>query len=238
MINSAYNYLKRIKFNKQETFQLLIMILVVGFVLGIDDGRATAEIDFLWLKNFIAAMLASSLIFFGFTVFVKAFAYWRGYYAEYNWNPLPILFTIFLSFLTYGKLIFFIPGGFNFKPIPHRRLGKFRHGPMHIEKALINLFGIVFVLVIAMLAKSAVSYSMLASNLFSLSLYFALYAVLPIPFRSPGLDILSHSVHFYVFSLIFVFLTTTLLYFLEPVLAILIGIIATIYLFHSVRDKL
>ena len=238
MINSIYNYLKRIRFNKEETFQLLIMILVVGFVLGTDDGRATSQLDLIWLKNFIASMLASALVFFGFVIFVKIFSYWRGYYAKYVWNPFPILFTILLSFLTFGKLIFFLPGGFDFKIIKHRRLGKFRHGPMFIEKAMICLFGIIFVLAIAMISKSFADSSALASNLLSLSLYFSLYAILPLPLKNPGLDILAYSVHFFTFSLLFVFITVTLLYFLDPFWAILIGIIGTLIVFHKLKDRL
>ncbi|MDK2849658.1 MAG: hypothetical protein PWP03_251 [Candidatus Woesearchaeota archaeon] len=237
MINTLYNYFKRIKFNKTETFQLLVMILVVGFILGINDGRPTNELDLIWFKNFIAAMLSSSIVFFSFVVFVKMVSYWRGYYAEYVWNPLPLVFSVFLSFLTFGKMIFFLPGGFNFKVIQHRRLGKFRHGPMFIEKAVIALISIFFVLFIGMITKSFTD-SLLSNNLFHLSLYFALYAVLPIPFKSLGLDILTYSVPFFTFSLILVFITTTLLYFLEPGWAITFGIIGTIIAFNKIKDKL
>ncbi len=238
MINSVYNYLKRIKFDKQETFQLLAVILIVGFVLGLDDGRATSQLDVIWLKNFVASMLASALIFFVFVIFVKIVSYWRGYYAKYVWNPLPLLFTILLSFLTFGKLIFFLPGGFDFRIVQHRRLGKFRHGPLLIEKAMISFFSIIFVLVIAMASKSFADSSLLASNLLSFSLYFSLYAILPLPLKNPGLDILTYSVHFYIFSLLFVFITATLLYFLEPVWAVLIGVIATFVAFNKLKDRL
>ncbi|HDP73893.1 MAG TPA: hypothetical protein ENN46_02975 [Candidatus Woesearchaeota archaeon] len=180
------------------------MALVLGFSLGMNDGRDTIEIDNYWIANFFASFLSAIIICFAFVAIGKLAAGYYGYNAVHEWNPITLLFTITLAFITYGYLIFFVPGCLSIQMDKHRRLGKFRYGPNVMDKAMINLLAVLGMIAVAFLALPFRE-RILGGNLFYLSLLVAMYAMLPIPKSNAGLSVMHASPKFFIFSILFVF---------------------------------
>ena len=230
------NMLASLRFSKKEFNRLLLMALVLGFSLGMNDGRETVEIDDYWIANFFASFLSAIIICFAFVAVGKLVAGYYGYNATHQWNPVTLLFTVTLAFITYGYLLFFIPGSIAIEMNKHKRLGKFRYGPNVADKAVVNLLAVLGMIAVAFLAIPFRE-GILGSNLFYLALLLAMYAMLPIPKSNAGLSVMHFSPKFFIFSILFVFFLCIGLFMFNTFAGVLVSAIGGVAFYFYILSK-
>jgi len=135
-------------------FNLLISILIVGFILGIQIG---------------ITKLQSLKI---------------GYRAEFKiwWYGLGI--GLIVIFLTQGNVWFLVPGGFFFHHLATHRLGWFRYGLNMKDTAISCLAGSFATLMIAVIARLLLFIapeSIILGKVLTISIWIALFSMLPFP---------------------------------------------------------
>ena len=153
---------KYYKFTPSELKGFIITILILGFIVGFNDGRATTNIDWFWIKNLI-----NSILIVTFTLLIRESAHKIaalsvGYRAEYKmW--------------TFGLLIHHMAG---------HRLGFFRYGLDYFGTGLVSATGPIANMLMAVFLKALMYFNPLNQLLQKAILFnivFAVYTILPIP---------------------------------------------------------
>ncbi|MBI4145736.1 hypothetical protein HY489_00170 [Candidatus Woesearchaeota archaeon] len=183
------NYLDKLRnyfwFSSKELVPFLIVVFGLSLIESWDLW-GVQRFDFLFgLSNWLNAFLLV-----GITVFVhhagqRMMALALGFRAEHRlwWNGL--LFGLILAMLSGGNVKFLAATATMEFLLPIHRLGAFRHGANIGTLGKIALAGPVFNVLFAVLIKGlgAVGWlsPVVASQLFSLNIAFALWNLLPIP---------------------------------------------------------
>jgi hypothetical protein len=136
------------------------------------------------IKNLIVALIVILLSMLAHVSLQKAVAIRLGYTATYSYWLNGLLICLFLGFLSFGFLIFILPGAVVLEHVSSLRLGKFRYGTNLKDIARVALAGpIAHMLIVLLLGlfffgmgKSDLLFSIILVNLL-----IAIYSMLPIP---------------------------------------------------------
>lgn len=183
-------------FNKAEVQALLITILILGFVVGFDDGRqqfSTAA----WFFNFFNSILIVALALLVQQSLLRIACLNSGYRPEYKMFFYGLLFCLVLSLVSRGKLIFLLPGFFVVRMLEGHRIGKFRYGIKQVTMGWISLLGPMSNMFLAIFFKALTYIPLLSTNTIiekaiTVNMLFAIYTMLPIPY-SVGLYVFAWS---------------------------------------------
>ncbi len=239
MLNEIRERIKKyVNFEINEFLLIILLGLIIGFIIGVDDGRANASIDIFWYKHFFSSFIAAFIAIFVNIITLKTYGIYLGYKITYKFNSIGNLIALIISFLSYGKIMFFVPGGFESKIIPHLRFGKFRFGPNLFDEAKIGLLSLISNIVIASLLKSFFPQTILVKNIIIANILYAIYGILPLPKTNIGLNILSFSPKFYLFSLYFVVITALLVFLVSPLFCFLLGALLGFIAYLNTYKKL
>ena len=207
------------RFSKEEIEACVISVLALAFIISFNEWGDGSQFDFsIGLINYIKAIIIIGIVLLIQLIAAKLMALYWGFRAEYKLWWYGILFGLGLAFLsgsftnTLGKatIVWFLaPGGIFFHHMGKHRLGWFRYGVNTWETALCCMMGSLGNILLAIFVKIvlyAVPNSIFLSKLLSVSLWFALFTILPIPpLNGSRLFFGSRVTYFYILGLIIAF---------------------------------
>ena len=239
--------MKKTKINKKEVNAFVFSIVLLGFIFSFNKwGVNTFNIE-TGLKNWFRMILVAGVTLSTHLFAQKTIAKKYGSITEYNllkikqyWFtkvthfkkafkkgiPLGPILAIIFSFISNGLIKFAAIGSSKIESIKVLRLGKkFKH-LTNFEVALIALAGPLANILLAIIFQAAlVNYSIPLKPFINMNIAIALYSM--IPFSSlNGSKIFFGSKLTYLFSLIFMIFTTSLLILnIVPLISILLSLI-------------
>jgi hypothetical protein len=138
-------------FSKEEVKSLTIVILLLGFIVGFNDGRATTTIDFLYAFNMISSILIVALAALVHVSIQRIIALNAGYKFTFKIWWYGIAFSLAAAFITNGNVWWILlPGGVIATMLERHRLGKFRYGLNYLPIGLASFSGPVSNILIAL----------------------------------------------------------------------------------------
>ncbi|MFC1696712.1 M50 family metallopeptidase [Nanoarchaeota archaeon] len=185
----SYNWYDKVKryftFSKSEIQGLIVAILVIGFMFGIDDGRATIHvIDSIWVQHLIGMILIVALAFIVHVVIQKVYALKLGFKAQFKPWYYGIMLALLVVLVSRGSLILILPGGVVLSMMAFHRIGYFRYGKNVWTYGFVGMAGPIANLVLAFIFK-LISLTAL-NNIFIekaiiINILMAIFTALPIP---------------------------------------------------------
>ena len=178
-------------FNKKEGRNLILAILIIGFIVGFDDGRQKGT-WLLWLGNLISSIVIVTLAMLVRESAHRIVALSHGHKAEFEvwWNGL--LIGVIFTFLSSGRLWVILPGSIILFIIQKLRLGRFRHGTNPWVIATSSVSGPIAVMGLALFFKLLTNVPFLGSNpliskAVAICVAIAIWSMVPVP-NTDGLN--------------------------------------------------
>ncbi len=235
----SWTNLKRyFKFERKEVFDLIISILVAGFILSFRYWGGT---EFSWsagLKNFFGMSLVAAFSILVVITATKMFGIMRYTKVVYKIWPLGLILSLIFAMFTNGWALVFLMGGFIYQKIGHLRIGEtFQELPLYTRSRVASVvpfahfFLAIFFKILILTGKNTL---LIRSGLI-LNLLMAIYSVLiwaqferfilrkPSNLHSPGLDIWYCSRPWSIFMILFFILFTLLIYNTNIIASIIIS---------------
>lgn len=216
-----------LKLSKDEIKQIIITISIIAFVWSFNKwGDAT--FDFLTgVKNLLIGALFAFIALFINQIGQRVVAVYYGYDPTYEYGMLGLMIALVITFASRGYLIFFFPGAVNIRHLTATRLGEFRYYTNDWEWAKAGFMGpflnICFAIMLAFFKDNPI-----ARQLMIMNILFAIYSLIPLP-GNLGLYLFYPHIHFWTFTVGIVLVATPIMFFLHPILAFFIALIAGIY---------
>ena len=173
---------KYFRFSRIELNNLLLSILILGLIVGFNDGSKTFVFGH-WLFNLFNSILIVFLVLFIHISAQKIVGLRMGYLVEYKIWTIGLVIALVVGLLSGGKLWLLISGGIFVSHMIGERLGKFRYGFNYFQQGIVATMGAVANILFAVVVKviSKFSPSVLADKFVLVSIVFALLSLLPIP---------------------------------------------------------
>ena len=143
---------KYFMFSKEELKSLVIATLILGFVVGFDDGRETFEFLY-WLKNLFSCVLIVALAIIVREAGHRIYALQTGHRAELKLWWFGLITALILSIISFGKITLLIYGGIVVHFMQRHRIGYFRYWLSYNDMGIIALLGNLANLVLAFFFK-------------------------------------------------------------------------------------
>lgn len=121
-----HNIHRYLEFKSKEWLDIGIMAFVMAFIFSFDNWGSEAFNFAIGFSNFSKYFIISFLVMLLYVIAVKAIGIFNGLRVTYEKYTVSILFSVFIAFLTFGKLPIFIPGVLKYESIYNLRVGKFR----------------------------------------------------------------------------------------------------------------
>jgi hypothetical protein len=247
-------YLKNyLKFEKKEIRDILVTAFCLGFILSFKNwGGAYFDIG-VGLKNLIGMFLVALFCMLVAIFVQKLIAIKIGYKAKYKMWILGLLIGVYICFISDGDWYLLLPGGMIISTLELHRIAKHRKMLRLRDKSLILFFGPFTFIVLAYLFRAffiAGATNLLVERAIILNMALAIYTILPIPqlealvprlhFKETanlnGFEIFYWSKTVYIFSLLFIIVLASMLFWTNIisalfVAAILAAIMALIYFY-------
>ena len=230
-----FNLISRINtyftFSRLEIRNLIISILVVGFIVGFDDKKPSGSLGF-WVFNLINSILIVSLAFIVHEAGHRLSGLVAGYRAEYKVWWYGLLIGLILTIISRGQLWVILPGGYMCDMMQRARLGRFRYGINYFTLGLIGYMGGLFNIILAMIFKFMLYIPFFADNALIekailVNVAYAIYSLLPLP-GLDGINVLFASRIAYVSLYSALIVASVLLVFYSIFLAVVGSVIALI----------
>lgn len=245
-----YTLKSHFKFNKSETFSLIIIFFVLGFIFSFNQWDASdASVG---LRNLILATAIVGISLLVKLSLQKLASLKVGYSAEFQtWIPGVLLSTL-LVLLSNGRLMIPIIGAVSYSLIERQRIGHKYQAINFKTIAILCAIGTFTHIILAALMKWMSSYFLtdIMMQGMKVNLLFAVVSVLPIPFimqktyfsnseektlnfrtegdTSEGLMLLFSSRLGYVCVLAFTITSSLLLLAMQPITALVLSLIYAI----------
>ena len=185
-----YGFKKYGTFSKKELKQLLISTIIIGFIIGFNDKRASTSVDTYFIFFMIFSILSAVLAMLIKMSVQRYFLYKFGYAPQYYYSINSLLIGIVLVFATQGKLWFLAPGYTSANLLQAERLGRWRMGYRLVDQARSLFFGIIFLTFCAIFLNIfSTEKTIFLNHMISIFLAVAFYSTLPLP-ECDGLYIL------------------------------------------------
>ena len=140
------------RFSKEEIKSIIIATLILGFVVGFDDGSETFELMY-WLKNLFNSILVVALAILVRESAIRIYALHSGHRAELKLWWLGLGGALIMAIISFGKLPLLLYGGILVHFIPRHRIGYFRYGHSYGDMGMIALWGSIANVVLALIFK-------------------------------------------------------------------------------------
>ncbi len=223
-------------FSKEERRDFIIAILLVGIILGFDDGQPTFELIH-WIVNLLACLLIAAFVIFINLGAQRLLALAKGYVLTHKMFVFGTLGGTIIGLASIGKLVLFAPFELVFNQHEGLRLGRFRYGLNYYEMAVTAMMGPLANLLAAIIFKfiylAIPSFFIL--NIVKLNVFMAVATMLPIP-KLAGSYVFMGNPFLFILVLSLSVVMGLLLFLLPPGWAIVAGgvlslILATVYFF-------
>ncbi len=199
----AYNWIDKVQryyaYSKEELKWLAVSVVVMGFIVGFNDGRDKFVLT-LWLSNLLICIFAVAIAVFAHETAHRIVGLEQGYKTTFKPFFYGLLAGLILSFMSYGKIIFLAYGNAFINIIERHRLGYFRYQLGYFHYGAVSLMGPVTNILLAILFKTLPFIpEPLASKLVLVNIVLALTMMLPVP-GIDGLQVLYASRWLYFLS--------------------------------------
>ncbi len=183
------NYWDKIKryypFNREEKKALIITILVLGFIVGFNDGSKEFILSS-WLLSFFLLLIGIALSVLFHETGHRLVAFPAGFRVEYQLWWYGLVIGIIFAIFSKGKVWILAPGSIWAHHMLIHRLGFFRYGPNTMAFSLISLAGPVASVIFATWIKTIDWLFFAGANaflqkLFIFNLAYAVWSLVPIP---------------------------------------------------------
>lgn len=234
-----YN-LKRYGFSlsKEEFKQILITVLIIAFVWSFNNWGDVTFNFFEGIKNFFLGALFAFIGLFFNQIGQRVVAVHYGYDPIYEYGILGLMVALVITFASRGLLVFFLPGAIHLRHLSASRLGEFRYFTNDWEWAKVGFMGPFLNILLAIVLSIFKSHPIIR-NLMILNLLFAWYSLIPLP-GNLGLYLFYPHIYFWTLTVGIVFAVTLMVFFLNPILTIIFGIMFGVFamVYHYVKiDK-
>jgi Zn-dependent protease len=178
------------RFSKEEIEACIISVLAMAFIVSFDEWGYGNKFDFnVGLGNFIKAIIIMSIIIGLQLMVIKAYALYYGYRAEFKlwWYGIiaGLILAFFSASVSRGAALWFLaPGGIFFHHMAVHRIGWFRYGVNIMETGWTCMWGALSTIMLAVIFKLFLFVfpdSLFFEKAMIVSLWFALFSILPIP---------------------------------------------------------
>lgn len=171
------------KFTPSELKGFIISVLVLGFVVGFNDGRAIGGIDSYYMINMFWSIVIVAISLLIHTSGQRLWSLAIGYRVEYKMWIFGLVFAVILAFITNGRFWLIVPAGFMIHHLAGHRLGWFRYGINYWALGLIALAGPLITLTFVILLKilSAFTFNAILQKFIAFNIIYTIYCMLPIP---------------------------------------------------------
>lgn len=219
-------------FSPKELKNLVLVILILGFVVGFNDGRSEFEI-IPWLFNLFNCILIVALSVFVRETVRRAHALHFGHKVEFKIWVFGLGFSLVAAVVSMGKIPILVYGGMLASILPAHRLGYFRYRLSYHDLAGVSFLTNFSSLVLAVFFKI---FTFLPNPLIQkamvINLLFACTNMLPIPPMDGANIFYAHRVG-YIFALVLILTSSALLYFgsllaaliAAPLIAVIVGVL-------------
>lgn len=244
-------------FRKPEIKDLIISILILGFVFGFDDGKKTFELT-PWLLNFIKICLLSTIALLVHHLSQKITAkkfgcqtkheiwrikhYWFGAKSHFpitlhfgftkiilNSFPLGIFLPIIITFLSDGQLFFAATAMCLISVNKAHRIGRKYIRLTNYETAKITLAGPLANILLAIILKIFSGFNPIFDQLILINSMLAISNMIPLPHLDGG-SIYFGSRPLFAFSFAFIFGCVILLNHLTIISTLILSMLIAIIL--------
>ncbi|MBT3464053.1 hypothetical protein HN451_03630 [archaeon] len=216
--------------SKEEIKQVAITVFMIAFVWSFDDWGGEKFSLFTGLFNFASSALFALICILFNQIGQRFVSVYYGYDPVYEYGMMGLMLAIVITFASRGLLIFFLPGGINVRHLTASRLGEFRYYTNDWEWAKVGFMGPFMNMVLA-IALSPFKSNPFVSQLMFMSILFAIFAIIPLP-QNLGLYLFYPHVHFWTFTVAFVAGTAATVYFLPPVVSLILGFVVGAYMIN------
>jgi hypothetical protein len=197
--------LKRYMFwSASEIKDLLITILVIAFIFSYNDKQPTFEWNY-WLFNYLKHIIIVAIVVTIYDFGHKIASIYMNIRAEYQMWSVGLLIGVIVTILSGGKIYIVLPGGVIFHHLVIQRLGHFRYGLNYFTTGFLAAAGPLALLLAATFFKT-LALAGVAPVLFDritfISLYFAIFAMLPFP-RHDGAQLFFANRNWFIIILFF-----------------------------------
>ena len=213
--------------SKEELKQILITVVIIAFVWSFNKWGDVSFNFFEGIKNlFLGALFAFIALVFN-QMGQRIVAVHYGYDPIYEYGILGLMIALVITFASRGYLVFFLPGGVTLRHLAASRLGEFRYYTNDWEWAKAGFQGPFFNILLAAFL-SLFKANPLMRQLMLMNILFAIYSLLPLP-GNVGLYLFYPHIHFWSFTAGIVLASSAVVFFLNPIFTILIGVLAGIF---------
>ena len=191
------------KIDLYEIQSLAVFTFIFTFISLFHIPEGTGIV--IWLFSFIGLYTFLLLLLVGRLCAQKVFSLMQGYTLHYKPFWEGILFTTFMSVLTFGYVFLPLVGSFQTTFLKRQRLGKFFYGHDYYEHALVVCFTTLLTLSIATLLRVFTLYVdwFILEKAVIFLVVLSIMQVLPMPWLE-GLQVFFGSRTLYTFLLFFV----------------------------------
>lgn len=218
-------------FTRKELQDLLIAVIVTGFVFSFRDWGAGTAVDILTgIRNLIIVTALAALSYLVHESGHRLSALAVGFKAEFKlwWGGL--FASLILAFVSNGIIQLILPGGLVSSLIIRQRMGEFRYGLNYWDNGFVAFFGPFANLILAMATKVLLYFlpgNWMLQKLLLMNIVFAICTMLPIPLLD-GVNTFFAGRLLYVILFFTILGTGLLLYFVPFIFSILGGILITV----------
>ncbi len=204
MLDLKVKIQKFFAYSKEEIKSLAIVILILGFIVGFNDGRISSTVDIFYGWNMLSSLLIVALAVLVHISVQRIVALHAGFKLVYKVWWYGLAASLIVTFISNGKLWFMLPGGFVALMLEKHRLGKFRYGINYWPLGLIGFVGPLANIILALFFRILSNISFLSTNVLIekaivVNLLYAVFTNLFIP-PLDGFNLLFASRLTYAFS--------------------------------------
>lgn len=217
MVTYSDKIRKYFPFTFLESRNIIITILVIGFMYGFNDGQSEWNITY-WSYNMLVSMGIVAISMFIFLAGQRFAGLSAGYRIEFQmWWPGLIL-ALIVTFIARGYIWIPIAGGMLLHHMSGNRLGFFRYGLNILDNGVIAACGPLANMIFATILKQLASWFGPATGIpiiekiYWFNLIFALVNMIPIP-PLAGSKLIYYSRLPYIFIFSFMVVYVLLAYF-------------------------
>ncbi|RLE42265.1 hypothetical protein DRJ48_03870 [Candidatus Woesearchaeota archaeon] len=191
-------------FKRSELKGFVIAALVMGFVLGFDDGQPEFVLSY-WLFNLVNSILIAGLAVLVNISAQKVASLAKGYLLEFKLFLYGLAGGVVMGLASLGRVVLFAPFELVFVHHEGLRLGRFRYGLNYFEMGTVAATGPLASLMLAILFRYLYTLhpSFVLMNAVRMNALLAIGTMLPIP-KSIGSYVFYANLTLYtiVFSLV------------------------------------
>ncbi len=223
----GHNFKKYFTFDQKEIRDIIITVLVIGFIFSFKEwGEETFDM-IVGLQNLFNSIVIVGLAFLVHEAAHKGFAIGKGYEAKYRmWFP-GLMIGLLVTVLSNGELFFLAPGFVMINAISFHRVGHYKPFLTYKDNAIISYVGPLANIVLGLLFKVLGSFPLINESLVMkamiINAWLAVFNILPIP-PLDGSKVFFGSRLFYFFGAGFIVAAAILMFVASTLTTILASI--------------